>query len=90
MEGGGGGGGSVDWVGGGSVDDGAGSAGGSVDSVGGGSVDDGAGSADGSVDGGTTTGGSASLPDAVEVELNAAPAASTKASTSVTPMAMIA
>jgi hypothetical protein len=55
----------------------------------GGSVDGGTVSAGGSVVAGTTTGGSASLPDTVEVELSAAPAANTKASTSVTPIAMV-
>ena len=54
----------------------------------GGSVDGGTVSAGGSVDGGTITGASASPTDAVVVEPSAAPAANTRASTSVTPIAM--
>jgi hypothetical protein len=55
----------------------------------GGWVDGGTVSAGGSVVAGITTGGSASLPDTVADELSAAPAATTtRASTSVTPMAM--
>jgi hypothetical protein len=85
-----GGGGSVDSVG-GSVEVGAGSVVGSVvgsvgSVVGSGVGSAGSGSTVGSVEDAATTGGSASLPDAVE--LSAAPAVNTRANTNVTPIPM--